>query len=62
LFESAPGATLRGIAADLGVERATLARWVGLYGTGKKTTTDGATVNRPPGGLVAAGAGGGHRT
>ena len=44
LYESTPGATLKGIAADLGIERATLARWVEVYGTGKKTTADGATV------------------
>ena len=43
LYESTPGATLKGIAADLGVERATLKRWVGLCGTGKKTGTDGST-------------------
>ncbi|MFI7068133.1 IS3 family transposase [Kribbella sp. NPDC050124] len=47
LYQSTPGATLRGIAADLGVERATLERWVDLYGTGKKTTADGATVSSP---------------
>jgi transposase len=43
LYESTPGATLKGIAADLGVERATLKRWVDLYGTGKKTAADGST-------------------
>jgi transposase len=43
LYESTPGATLKGIAADLGVERATLKRWVDLYGTGKKTAADGGT-------------------
>lgn len=47
LYESTPGATLCGIAADLGIERATLARWVDLYGTGKKTTADGATISSP---------------
>ncbi|MFG1820846.1 IS3 family transposase [Kribbella sp. NPDC049174] len=47
LYESTPGATLRGIAADLGIERATLARWVEVYGSGKKTTADGATVSSP---------------
>jgi transposase len=41
LYESTPGATLKSIAADLGVERATLKRWVDLYGTGKKTAADG---------------------
>ena len=44
LYESTPGATLRGIAADLGIERATLARWVEVYGSGKKTTADGTTT------------------
>jgi transposase len=43
LYESTPGATLKGIAADLGVERATLKRWVDLHGTGKKTAADGTT-------------------
>ena len=47
LYESTPGATLRGIAADLGIERATLARWVDLYGSGKKTTATGTTVSSP---------------
>jgi transposase len=46
LYESTPGATLKGIAADLGVERATLKRWVDLYGTGKKTAADGTTTTR----------------
>jgi transposase len=48
LYESTPGATLKGIAADLGIERATLARWVEVYGTGKKTTADGTTVPSVP--------------
>ena len=47
LYESTPGATQRGIAADLGIERATLARWVEVYGSGKKTTGDGTTVSSP---------------
>ena len=46
LYESTPGATLKGIAADLGVERATLKRWVDQYGTGKQTTADGTTTTR----------------
>ncbi len=46
LYESTPGATLKGIAADLGVERTTLKRWVGQYGTGKQTTADGTTTTR----------------
>ncbi|MFD7161762.1 IS3 family transposase [Kribbella sp. NPDC059898] len=45
LYESTPGATLKGIAADLGVERATLKRWVDQYGTGKHTTADGKTTS-----------------
>ena len=48
LYESTPGSTLRGIAADLGIERATLARWVEVYGSGKKTTGDGTTVSSRP--------------
>jgi len=50
LYESTPGATLRGIAADLGIERATLARWVEVYGSGKKTTGDGITISSRPSG------------
>jgi transposase len=46
LYESTPGATLKGIAADLGVERATLKRWVDQYGMGKQTTVDGTTTTR----------------
>jgi transposase len=47
LYESTPGATVRGIAEDLGVERGTLRHWLGLYGTGKKTAADG-TLTRSP--------------
>lgn len=47
LYESTPGATVRGIAQDLGVERGTLRQWLGLYGTGKKTAADG-TLTRSP--------------
>jgi transposase len=46
LYESTPGASLKSIAADLGIERATLRRWVDLYGTGKKTAADGTTATR----------------
>ena len=46
LYESTAGATLRGIAADLGIERATLARWVAVYGSGKKTAADGTSAGR----------------
>ena len=47
LYESTPGATVRGIADDLGVERGTLRHWLDLYGTGKKTAADG-TLTRSP--------------
>lgn len=64
LYESTPGATVRSIAADLGVERGTLRHWLDLYGTGKKTAEDGTLTTSPlkprqqqcplPGGTVAA--------
>jgi transposase len=44
LYESTPGATLRGIAADLGIVRGTLSQWVREHGTGRKTASDGSTV------------------
>ena len=44
LYESTPGATLRGIAADLGIVRGTLSEWVRAYGTGRKTAADGSKV------------------
>jgi transposase len=47
LFESTPGATLKGIAADLGIVRGTLSHWVDVYGTGKRTSPDGMTTARP---------------
>lgn len=47
LYESTPGATVRGIAADLGVERGTLRHWLELYGTGKKTAADGRSTRSP---------------
>jgi transposase len=47
LYESTPGATLKGIAADLGVVRGTLRHWVDQYGTGKTTALDGSTTTRP---------------
>src|SRR3982750_1219206 len=54
LYESTPGATVRGIAADLGVERGTLRHWLGLHGTGRKTAADGTATRSP---LRASGAG-----
>ena len=44
LYESTPGATLRGIAADLGIVRGTLSEWVRAHGTGRETAADGSTV------------------
>lgn len=42
LYESTPGATLNGIAADLGISRGALRTWTVKYGTGG-TTTVGAS-------------------
>jgi transposase len=47
LYESTPGATVRGIADDLGIERGTLRQWLDVFGTGKKTAADG-TLTRSP--------------
>ena len=47
LYESTPGATVRSIAADLGVERGTLRHWLDLYGTGRKTAADGTAAPSP---------------
>mgnify|MGYP001553563355 CR=1 FL=1 len=47
LYESTPGATVRGIAADLGVVRGTLRHWLEVYGTGKKTAADGTMTTSP---------------
>jgi len=44
LYESTPGATLRGIAEDLGITRGTLADWVRALGTGSTT----AAMTSPP--------------
>jgi transposase len=49
LYESSPGATVRRIAADLGVERGTLRHWLDLYGTGRKTAADGTATRSPLG-------------
>ncbi|GAF46445.1 putative transposase [Rhodococcus wratislaviensis NBRC 100605] len=47
LYESTPGATIRGIAADLGIVRGTLTGWIDQYGTGTKTHVDGTRVPTP---------------
>jgi transposase len=44
LYESTSGATVRGIAEDLGIERGTLRHWLDLYGTGKRTAADGGSA------------------
>jgi transposase len=59
LYESSPGATVRGIADDLGIERGTLRHWLALFGTGKKTAADGTLTRSPlkPGQSARAGVG-----
>lgn len=47
LYESTPGATVRGIAEDLGIVRGTLRHWLEVYGTGKKTAADGTLTSNP---------------
>lgn len=47
LYESTPGATVRGIAEDLGIVRGTLRQWLQAYGTGKKTAADGPLTSTP---------------
>lgn len=62
LYESTPGATVRGIAEDLGIVRGTLRGWLEVYGTGRKTAADGRLTSSPlrlksttkPGGSVPA--------
>ena len=47
MFESTPGATLKGIAADLGISRGALKEWGGKLGSG---ATTGAAMTSPSGG------------
>ena len=47
LYQSTPGATVRGIAEDLGIVRGTLRHWLEAYGTGKKTAADGTLTSSP---------------
>ena len=47
LYESTPGATVRGIAEALGIVRGTLRHWLEAYGTGKKTAADGTLTSSP---------------
>jgi transposase len=47
LYESTPGATVRGIAEDLGIVWGTLRHWLDAYGTGKRTVSDTTLTSRP---------------
>jgi transposase len=47
LYESTEGATLKGIAGDLGIARGTLAQWVGALGTGTTTASTGSSTTTP---------------
>ena len=47
LYESTPGATVRGIAEDLSIVRGTLRDWLEAYGTGRKTAADGTRTRSP---------------
>ena len=47
LYESTPGATLNGIAADLGISRGALQEWVEKHGSG---TTTAGTMSPPTSG------------
>ena len=49
LYESTPGATVRGIAADLGVVRGTPRQWLEAYGTERKTAADQEVSRRGQG-------------
>lgn len=61
LYESTAGATVRGIALDLGIERDTLRVWLERYGTGRKVAADGTLTRGPvrPGPRSQAGLAGG---
>jgi transposase len=54
LYESTPGATLRGIAEDLGIVRGTLTEWVRALGTGTTTASTGSP-STPPGASSSSG-------
>ena len=49
LYESTPGATLKGIAEDLGISRGSLREWVEKLGSGTTTASTGSpsTPARP---------------
>ncbi len=54
LYECTPGATVRGIAEDLGIVRGTLRQWLEAYGTGKKTAADETLTPSPLGSTKSA--------
>jgi transposase len=49
LYESTPGATFRGIAADLGITRNTLKDWVTTRGRASTASTTASTNGTTPG-------------
>src|SRR3954447_5612584 len=49
LYESTPGATFRGIAADLGITRNTLKDWVAAHGRASTAGTNATTPGSSPG-------------
>ena len=52
LYRSTPGATLRGIATDLGITRGTLATWVAALDPDPTTGTTGAAAPAAGGGTA----------
>ena len=49
LYESTPGATLQGIANDLGISRGALKTWTKRYGTGTRPAPTGAMTREAAG-------------
>jgi transposase len=54
LYEQTQGATLRGIAADLGISRGTLADWVKALGSGARPDTGAHVSDGTAGSRLAA--------
>jgi transposase len=54
LYESTPGATMKGIARDLGIERNTLRFWIDQLGSGTTTAADGTPTPSPRSAQAAA--------
>ncbi len=48
LYEQTEGATLSGIAGDLGMARGTLAAWLTTFGSGTAGTDDDTLPGSPP--------------